>query len=132
MSLKFFFFWQLSLFFVSFCFLGACSYDVFAGDEADPRAIHEIFNDIEDDTSLPDKDIPKLIAEIVRETILPLFALLLTGMILWSGALFTVHFGEEDKLNQAKKILIWSLIGVIVTAVSYALVAGITRLDWSQ
>ncbi len=104
----------------------------FFNEEADPTVVNEVFDDIRKETSLPHGDIAnELIPSIIR-VILSLFAVLLTIVAIWSGVLYIAQFGDEEKLNKAKKLLIWSLVGVAITAVSYAFVSGIVNLDWNQ
>ncbi len=102
------------------------------GDDADPKPVNDIIDEIHNETDLPGGDIANdLIPSIIR-FILGIFSVLLTGVALWSGILFVGQFGDEERITQAKGFLIWSLVGVAVTAVSYAFVSGLVNLNWNR
>jgi len=96
---------------------------------SDPAEIGDAFEQIRGETDLPSGSAVDLITTIIR-VILGLFSVLLTGVALWSGTLFVVHFGEEQQVTNARKLLIWSLLGVVVTASSYALISGVLGLHF--
>lgn len=87
--------------------------------------------DIHEKTTLPRGDITTLIPVII-EIVLGVFSILLTMVAIYAGVLFVGNFGEEEMITRAKKLLIWSLVGLVVTATSYAIVAGVISLDFSQ
>lgn len=103
--------------------------DLFSGIGSDSAEIDDAFGEIESETPLPNGSISDLIMMIIR-IILGLFSVLLTGVALWSGTLFVVHLGEEQQVTNARKLLIWSLLGVVVTASSYALISGVLGLHF--
>jgi uncharacterized Tic20 family protein len=82
-------------------------------------------------TTLPNGDITILIPIIIR-FILGIFSILLTGVVIYAGVLFVGNFGDEESITKAKKLLIWSIVGVVISATSYAIVAGVISLDFSQ
>ncbi len=99
---------------------------------ADMGVIEKILDAIQKATGLPGGDIPNdLIPSIIR-FILGIFSVLLTGVALWSGILFVGQFGDEERIRKAKNILVWSLVGVVVTAISYAFVSGLVNIDYSS
>lgn len=87
--------------------------------------------DIHEHTTLPRGDVTALIP-VAIELVLAVFSILLTVVAIYAGVLFVGNFGDEDAITRAKKLLIWSLVGVAVTATSYAIVAGVISLDFSQ
>ena len=83
---------------------------------------------IETETPLPHGSIFDLIKTTIR-VILGLFSVLLSIVVLWSGTLFVIHFGDEEKVTNARKLLLWALVGVAVTASAYALVSGVIHFN---
>ena len=53
-------------------------------------------------------------------------------MALYAGYLFVVNFGNEEEIEKAKKLLMWAIVGIVIAAISYALVQGIIHLDFSR
>lgn len=49
-------------------------------------------------------------------------------VIMIGGIYFLISYGSEEKITQAKKIIQWSIIGLVVAIFSYAIVSIITRL----
>ncbi len=47
-----------------------------------------------------------------------------------SGIFFLVAQGQDEKLSKAKGMLIWSIVGLAIIAVSFALVTGIANLEF--
>jgi hypothetical protein len=92
----------------------------------------KVIDDIENDTGLPNGSIVNDLIPNVISAILAVFAMLLTISALWAGVLFLTQFGDEERVTKARQLLIWSLVGVVATAVSYAYVSGIVNLNWNQ
>lgn len=91
----------------------------------------KVIDDVEDDTGLPNGSIVNDLIPNIISVVLGIFSVLLTITALWSGTLFLIQFGDEERVTKAKQLLIWSLVGVAVTAVSYAYVSGIVNMNWN-
>jgi|GEM_PF-4454115 len=85
---------------------------------------------------IPDGNIPQ---GTIEKDFLPTFinillALISTidlGAMLFSGTMFVIHFGDEEKLKMAKGILKLSVVGLIIILVAYAIVQGVTQLTFN-
>ena len=82
------------------------------------------------DTDLPSGSVETGLIPMAISLILGIFSVLLTGVAIYSGVLFVAHFGNEEKVTQARDMLIWAVVGVVVTALSYAIISGVLNLDW--
>jgi cytochrome bd-type quinol oxidase subunit 2 len=47
--------------------------------------------------------------------------LLVVTMFIWSGVLFVTAQGDEKQLEKAKKIMLWSIVGVLIIMLSLSL-----------
>jgi len=83
-------------------------------------------------TSLPEANFEAELIPAVIRFLLSLFAVFLTGVALYAGYLFVVNFGNEEEIEKAKKLLMWAIVGIVIAAISYALVQGIIHLDFSR
>lgn len=52
--------------------------------------------------------------------------LLVVTMFIWSGVLFVTAQGDEKQLEKAKKIMLWSIIGVLIIMLSFVIVNAVT------
>jgi len=82
--------------------------------------------------NLPSGDLTTEFLPAAIKIILNLVALTTTVMIIYSGILFITHFGEEDRLTKAKKILYWGVMGIGFIIFSYAIVWGITHISFHR
>lgn len=46
------------------------------------------------------------------------------------GVMLVTAQGSEERIDKAKKILMWSLLALAVIATSYAIVLGVTQLEF--
>ena len=69
---------------------------------------------------------------ILREIVLPIGAVIAVFFLVYSGFLFVVARGSEDKLKTAKATFLWTIIGVAVllgaTAISLAIKGTICQI----
>lgn len=82
--------------------------------------------------NLPDTDITTGFIPFAIRIILSLVGLAITCMVIYSGILFVIHFGNDEQLTKAKKMLMWSLMGLAFIAFSYAIVYAITTISWTR
>lgn len=67
------------------------------------------------------QSIPVIIGQVVR-ALLSLIGLIALVMFIYGGLLWMTSAGNTDKIDTAKKTLIWSSIGVLVTLGAASLV----------
>ncbi len=90
-----------------------------------------------DPDKIPDGNLPQGSVEsefllAVINIILALTSTIMLGAMLFAGALFVIHFGDEEKISLAKGIFKWSIAGIIVILVAYSIIQGITQLTFTN
>lgn len=63
---------------------------------------------------------------------LKLVATLTTVLLIYGGALMVLRNDDDEKVENAKKIILWGVIGLVIIAVAYAIVEGVTNFDFSK
>lgn len=63
------------------------------------------------------------------------FILMIAGTLTFvsftvSGVMMVVARGEDEALGKAKNMILWSIVALAVIAASYAIVTGISQLDF--
>jgi len=53
-------------------------------------------------------------------------------VLFYSGVLMITSFGDSEKREKAKKMLYWSILGIVFMLLAYAIVKGITSLEFNQ
>lgn len=79
--------------------------------------------------NLPRAEWPVIVSGIVQ------IILGITGSLAFiaftvGGVMFITAQGSEDRLTKAKSIIYWSIAALLVIAASYALVLGVTQLQF--
>ena len=77
---------------------------------------------IQDDIGLPATDIRTIAANIIRVA-LGLLGIVALCLILYGGYVWMTAGGDEERIGQAKKILVNSVIGLIIILSAYAIVS---------
>ncbi len=54
--------------------------------------------------------------------LLPIAATVAVLAIVWAGFLYITAFGDEGRMDSAKKIIIWVVVGILIIAAAYAIV----------
>ncbi len=62
---------------------------------------------------------------------LELVAIIAVVAVVWAGILYITDMGDGSRQEQAKKILIWVVVGILVIAGSYAIVNTLMTADFS-
>lgn len=79
-----------------------------SGDAGEPnRGIFKLDNPFNADSF---EDVIKRLAEWLYYIAIPLGVL----MILWAGFLFMTSGGNEERIKQAKRTLLWTIVGIII------------------
>lgn len=81
---------------------------------------------------LPSGDISTQFLPQVIKTILSVTGVIVFVMFILSGIFFLTARGNDDQLGKAKNILIYSLVGVVIIAVSYAIILGVTEFEFNK
>jgi ABC-type Fe3+ transport system permease subunit len=67
------------------------------------------------------------LANNIVSALVPIFAIVVFGMLLWGGFLFITSAGDPQKVIKARNTLTWALIGALIFVVSYTLVLYLGR-----
>jgi len=59
--------------------------------------------------------------------LLPLAAVLAVVGIVWAGFLYITAFGDDGKMDTAKNIIIWVVVGILVILSAYAIVNTVMK-----
>lgn len=73
------------------------------------------------------EDLPG-IAETIINTMLFIVGLLAVAMIIFAGIRYVTAHGDKSQIEGAKNTLIYSIVGLIVAIVAYALVNWVLKL----
>jgi len=67
-----------------------------------------------------------IIRTIIR-FMLSLVGLLALGSLIWGGVLYIVSLGNDDYVKQAKKIIFWAIIGLVVVSLAFVIISTVSR-----
>lgn len=81
----------------------------------------DIVNDTLTNTVSKETDIKSLIIAWTN-FILPLAATVAVLAIVWAGFLYVTAFGDDGRIDSAKNIIMWVVVGLLVIAAAYAIV----------
>lgn len=79
--------------------------------------------------NLPDANWPVLISEIVQIILAVVGSLTLVAFTV-GGVMFVTSQGNEEQISKAKKIIFWSIFALLIIASSYAIVLGVSQLQF--
>lgn len=76
-------------------------------------------------------DWPQILGNVIK------FILAITGTLAFisftfGGVLMVTAQGKEEQIKKGKEVLIWSILALAVIATSYAIVLGITQLEFTN
>jgi len=80
------------------------------GDISDPQA-----------PTIADNTAGKFIGDLISQLIQYVAAIAVIALM-WSGIMYLVSSGEEEKTNRAKKWIIWSLVWVVLSISAYGII----------
>jgi len=70
----------------------------------------------------------QLLGEIfqILESLVPLLSLLVVALFFWGLVKVLTHTGDEAKLKEGKRLMLWGLIGIIVVFSLWSIVGLLT------
>lgn len=91
------------------------------------------YNELNNVANLPDPDVTDLILQIIF-IILRVSSILAFLALTISGIMFIISRGEGDTnmLEKAKKTIIFTVIGIVIIMMAYAIVFGITGITYDK
>lgn len=97
-----------------------------AQEPTDDTATAVSIESIGDAIGLGNADLKKTVLNILQ-LVLGLLALVAVVMVIWGGFTWLTSGGNEDKVDQAKKIISAAVIGLIIVLLAWAVVIFVTR-----
>jgi len=79
--------------------------------------------------NLPNKTLNELTSSIIK-ILLAICGSLALGSFTVGGIIMITAQGDETKISKGKMVLIWSIAGLAVIAVSYGIVVGVSQLQF--
>ena len=80
---------------------------------------------------LPSSDWPVIMANVIKIILGVTGSLALVAFTV-GGVMMVTAQGNEEKISKGKGILYWSVLALVIIAASYAVVVGITQLEFFQ
>lgn len=79
--------------------------------------------------NLPNQPIPLIIANVIKMALGIAGALAFLSFTV-GGIMLVIANGADDKVGKAKTIILWSIVALVIMAVSFAVVTGVTQLNF--
>ncbi|MBU1992950.1 pilin, partial [Patescibacteria group bacterium] len=71
--------------------------------------------------------IPRIVNILIGAATLMCFALIIYG-----GIRYMLAYGDDEAINESKRVIIYSLVGLLIALFSYAIVAIITSVEFDK
>lgn len=92
------------------------------GDKTDTQAGTDFLKDQLTDTGITHTDtFSDLIIKYIN-FILPYITLAAFAGLVWSGFLYVTSYGDDEQITKAKTIIMWSIVGLLLVIISFAVV----------
>lgn len=118
MTLRFFSLTALSILF-SFSLLSVPQ-PVGATDPQADDLLTQGLNEAAGDTYDTALNLPDLVGNLIK-VILSATGILFIAIIVYAGVLYNISLGVEEKVKTAKKMIVYSVIGLVIVVAAYAL-----------
>ncbi len=79
------------------------------------------FGYIPDNVDVPDTELPQLILQVVNWFLMIVGVLALVFLI-YGGFLYITSHGDENQVEQAKKVILFAVIGIVVIGIAASIV----------
>jgi hypothetical protein len=80
-------------------------------------------------SSLPQGDWTAIVATVIK-MMLQIAGALAVASFTFGGVTMIISQGNDEKLRKGKGIIYWSLLALIIIAISYAIILGVTQLKF--
>ena len=71
---------------------------------------------------------PAEVILVVINVVLALVAILATGVLIWAGISYVISLGNEEKIQTAKRMLLYSIIGLLIIGLAAVIVNVVLNL----
>lgn len=79
-----------------------------------------------------DPNLEEDILPTMMDTILKIVGVTMLVILLYSGILMITSFGNSEQRDKAKKMVYYALLGIVFIVLAYAIVKGITQLQFNN
>ncbi len=79
---------------------------------------------------LPTKDLKDDIIPQAVNFFLGMVATISFGMFLYAGVNLVISQGNEEEMTKFKNMMVWSIVGLVVITLSFAIVKGVLNLQF--
>lgn len=77
--------------------------------------------------SLTDQDTADKMANKIIEIVLSMIGVLAVGVMIYGGIMYIISTGDAAKVNRAKHIIMYGLIGLVVSLLAYMIVQFVIK-----
>lgn len=81
--------------------------------------------------NLVNKDEKSVISKIIKDVLFIGGSLAVTAIIV-ASIYYIISMGNEDDMNKAKQIILYTIIGLVLISVAYGIVIGVSKLQFFQ
>lgn len=96
------------------------SNNVYASDKSTPSGVESTFNEVF--KVKPGLDSPDGIIKLVVNWLLYFVIILSVIMIVFGGLKYVTSSGDSGKVGEAKKTIVYAIVGLVVAILAYAIV----------
>lgn len=68
----------------------------------------------------------------IIKMILQIMGSVALGLLLYAGGLMVLRDGDEERISKARTLIIYALLGVLVSALSYVLIDAILQINFTE
>jgi len=74
------------------------------------------------------KDVENMIRHIITNILLPIASGVAVIMLIWGAFQYLTAYGNEEKAQKGKTIIVWSLIGLVVIALAWLMITWLWEI----
>lgn len=81
--------------------------------------------------NLVNKDEKSVLTKVIKDVLFIGGSLAVTAIIV-ASIYYIISMGNEDEMNKAKQIILYTIIGLVIISVAYGIVVGVSKLQFFQ
>lgn len=103
--------------------LTLCALPVLAATEPN---VYNALENLRNETQYTTTDLPTFIGRIIK-WVLGIVGVIMLALFVYGGVMYATSAGNEERIETGKKIMIYTIIGVIIIALAYVLTDFIVK-----